>query len=111
MLRMTANFLKPEDYSSISIFELTQKDAVIKVLCETCKLLSRNQMRAISDNGGWQGLWDWYKEHLLDDFGNNRDDETRSRIKKECARLNLEITEEKSCVSIKDGGYTVKQFG
>lgn len=65
------------------------------MLCQSCRLLTREQMEAIENNSGYIGLFQWYKEHLLRDFGENYENEKeREKYQKEANRIGRKLIKE-----------------
>ncbi len=72
------------------------------LLCSLCKKLSKKQLEYVDGLDGWQGLFQWYIQHLLHDYSENYKIETKEyleNVKNEAIRLGHIIEKEKEGVT------------
>lgn len=83
-------------------------------LCKICKYLSNNQLELVKGIDCYQGLREWYKEHLLRDFCknyNNEDHTEKDICISESERLGFIMgINEEGRPFLKEGGYTIINY-
>lgn len=72
------------------------------LLCQACKFLTKEQMKSVRGPDIYQGLFDWYTDHLLHDFVKNYNNNDQAEVNiclAEAERLSIKIykDEEHGC--------------
>ena len=81
--------------------EASWEEHLEKMLCYACRFLTKGEMLRFKDNSGWQGLYQWYCEHLVLDYQKN-DMEEKLKLMNEADRLGLEIIDHGKFCEIRD---------